>query len=113
MSVCTGSLFLATAGILGGQMVTTNTSDLHRLRHMSEGSSTTVAKNGERFVVNANGGVDGAGLANYRIMTSAGPGAGLELALWLVEYLVGTEVRKGIEHLTEYRSQTGVGLVLD
>lgn len=109
MSVCTGALFLATAGVLKSQTATTNINDLHRLREMVSGTDTVVADDTRRFVVNPSG---SAGRKGLRIMTSRGPGAGLDLSLWVVQEYVGEESRKAVEGLMEYQGRLDEGLVL-
>lgn len=109
MSVCTGALFLATAGVLKGQTATTNINDLHRLREMVSGTDTVVADDTRRFVVNPSGSVGRKGL---RMMTSRGPGAGLDLSMWVVQEYVGEQSRKAAERLMEYQGRLSEGLVL-
>lgn len=111
MSVCTGALLLATAGVLKGQTATTNINDLDRLRKMADRTDTVVADDTRRFVVNQSGG-EGAGRKGFRIMTSRGPGAGLDLSLWIVQEYVGEQSRKAVEDLMEYQGRLSEGLVL-
>lgn len=112
MSVCTGALFLASAGVLEGQTATTNINDLHRLREMVAETSTLIADDTRRFVVNPIGGADGRERKGFRIMTSRGPGAGLDLSMWIVEHYVGEDSRKAVEGLMEYQGRLEEGLVL-
>ena len=113
MSVCTGALFLASQGVLKGQVCTTNSFDLDRLRTMvASAGSTVVGDKGERFVVNPIGGVKGEGLDGYRVITSGGPGAGMDLSLWLIEHFLGIETRIHVENLNAYSSRLEEGLIL-
>ncbi|QIW99568.1 hypothetical protein AMS68_005086 [Peltaster fructicola] len=106
MSVCTGALFLARAGVLKDKSAITNSQDLERLRVLTAGQNTTVAEQGRRFVVNLSEKKPGP-----LIMTSAGPGAGLDLSLWLVKYCAGEQSMRCVEELFEYEGQLKPGLV--
>lgn len=112
MSVCTGALFLASAGVLHGQTVTTNTQHLQQLRIMVSGSDTTVVHDGQRFVVNTTGTANSTKLEGYRIITSAGPGAGLDLSFWVIEHYLGKPARENVEAITEIKARLDEGLVL-
>jgi len=86
LSVCTGALVLAQAGLLANLPATTHHSAFDMLAALSP---TTTVITDQRFV--------DAG----RIMTSGGVSAGIDLALALVEMLLGEEavatVRKDME----------------
>jgi len=86
-SVCTGALLLGAAGRLTGKRATTHASALGELARYG---ATSVAD--ERVVV------DGA------VITAGGVTAGIELGLWLVEWLEGAETRAKITQQMEWRS---------
>lgn len=77
LSVCTGSLLLAKAGLLEGLSATTHFGSLDLLQTLSP--STTVQRD-ERFVDNGT------------IITSAGISAGIDMSLYVVSKLLGKEV---------------------
>lgn len=79
LSVCTGALVLAAAGLLVDRAATTHHTCLDELRALSP-STRVVA--GERFV-----------RADERLWTSAGVSAGVDLALHVVGLLLGAEAR--------------------
>ncbi|KAF4632064.1 hypothetical protein G7Y89_g6066 [Cudoniella acicularis] len=87
LSVCTGSLFLAAAGVLNGLTATTHPFELHRLEAISkEEGETKVVGPKERFVVNA---VGAGGKEGLRVITAGGVTCGIDAALWIVEEAVG------------------------
>src|SRR5580698_2484110 len=77
MSVCTGSLLLAKAGLLDGLRVTTHHSAIDSLRELAPRSTVDPS---ERFHDNGS------------VLTSAGISAGIDCSLYLVGRLLGTEV---------------------
>ncbi len=79
LSVCTGALVLAAAGLLDHRQAATHHAARGELAALSP--STTVVQ-GQRFVQSAE-----------RIWTSAGVSAGVDLALHAVDLLAGTAVR--------------------
>lgn len=79
MSVCSGSLVLAAAGLLQGASATSHHTVLDELRLLSP---TTTVVDGRRFVQ-----------AGERLWTSAGVSAGVDLALHVVELLLGEQAR--------------------
>lgn len=87
LSVCTGSLVLATAGLLGGLEVTTHHGALDLLRATAP---TAHVKEGVRF------------LDNGRVIVSAGISAGIDMALHVVERLLGTELAEEAAAYMEY-----------
>lgn len=79
MSVCSGSLVLAAAGLLEDATATSHHTVLDELRRLSP---TTMVVEGRRFVQ-----------AGERLWTSAGVSAGVDLALHVVELLLGADAR--------------------
>ena len=79
LSVCTGALVLASAGLLAGRPATTHHDCFDELAVISP---TTRVVRGQRFVRSSD-----------RILTSAGVSAGVDLALHVVELLAGRETR--------------------
>ena len=86
-SVCTGSLVFAAAGLLAGRPATTHWAALD---HLADLDSTIDVRRDERYVDDGD------------IITSAGISAGIDMALHLVDRLVGAdrarEVRRGIQY---------------
>jgi transcriptional regulator GlxA family with amidase domain len=89
MSVCTGALVLAEAGLLDGHTVTTHHGSLTILAMRYP---KVTVKRGVRFVD------DG------RIATSAGLSAGIDLALHVVARYYGTEAARQTAYYMEYQS---------
>jgi len=79
LSVCTGALVLAAAGLLDGRPATTHHDAYDELEAMSP---TTKVVRGQRFVRSAD-----------TILTSAGVSAGIDLALHAVQLLAGPTTR--------------------
>lgn len=77
LSVCNGALFLAQAGLLDGLPATTHFSDYHRIEELAP---TAVVKRDVRFVDNG------------KIVTSAGISAGIDMSLYVVGNLLGSEI---------------------
>ena len=90
LSVCTGALLLAQAGVLKNSPATTHHGAFDRLQQISP--TTQVIKD-QRFVQ-----------ASDRIMTSGGISAGIDLSLYLVEKLTGPEALAAVVEEMEYRS---------
>lgn len=84
VSVCTGAMLLAAAGILKGRSATTN-----------HGAIKDLADSGAR-VINARVVDDG------NVITAAGVTSGLDLGLWLVERFYSPRLAQGIEVQMEY-----------
>ncbi|HEY1867731.1 MAG TPA: DJ-1/PfpI family protein [Candidatus Cybelea sp.] len=91
MSVCTGALILAEAGLLSGHLVTTHHSALTMLA-MQYPSASVVR--GVRFVDNG------------AIATSAGLSAGIDLALHVVARYYGKETARLTAYEMEYQSES-------
>ncbi|WP_366854231.1 DJ-1/PfpI family protein [Microcoleus sp. PH2017_22_RUC_O_B] len=88
LSVCTGSLLLAKAGLLGGLAATTHHGALDLLRELAP--NTTIIEN-QRFVDNG------------KIITSGGIAAGIDMSLYVVGKLLGTaQATQTAEHM-EYK----------
>lgn len=85
VSVCTGSLILAAAGLLDGTPATTHWAAQQMLSRLG-----AVPRVDERFV------------AAGRIATAAGVSAGIDLALWLVGQLHGEKQAQAIQLDIEY-----------
>jgi transcriptional regulator GlxA family with amidase domain len=111
LSVCTGSLFLASQGVLTGLTATTHWRSMDILRSIVQekekagGKATKVVE--DRFVVNP---VDRE--KGLRVITSGGISCGLDATLWLIEDVVGREAREMCEKITQYRYRGDEGLVV-
>ncbi|MCR6031511.1 DJ-1/PfpI family protein [Nocardioides sp. zg-579] len=79
MSVCTGSMLLARAGLLAGRPATTHHTTFEELAAIDP---SVVVERGSRFV-----------RSGERLWTSAGVSAGIDLALTVVEELAGPATR--------------------
>jgi transcriptional regulator GlxA family with amidase domain len=87
VSVCTGALVYAAAGMLAGRPATTHWSAFEELLAIDPSID---ARRGERFVD------DGT------VLTSAGVSAGIDLALHVVDRLAGRERARAVRHQIEY-----------
>ena len=88
LSVCTGALLLAKAGLLSNCRATTHHTALGLLKELSP---TTEVVADQRFVQ-----------ASERIMTSGGISAGIDLSLHIVERLLGSATRAAVVSEMEY-----------
>ena len=88
MSVCTGALVLAKAGLLDGLRATTHHDCFGLLREIAP--KTEVVET-DRFVDNG------------RILTAAGISAGIDCALYAVERLLGADAAAHTARYMEYR----------
>ncbi len=86
-SVCTGSFLLARAGLLDGKSVTTHWGSIQRMR---EQYPELDVQEQVRYV--------DAG----QIVTSAGVSAGIDMSLYVIERLCGTEIAGSSARLMEY-----------
>jgi transcriptional regulator GlxA family with amidase domain len=94
LSVCTGALVLATAGVLDGLEATTYHTEIQTLADLVP--SLTV-RPGERWVDNG------------RVITSAGVSAGIDMALHVVGKLLGAnEADKTAQHMEYEHWQSAV-----
>ncbi|MEC6748180.1 DJ-1/PfpI family protein [Marinilactibacillus sp. XAAS-LB27] len=91
-SVCTGAFLLAKAGLLEGKTVTTHFSAIDRL---AESFPSLNVKRSTKFVDEGH------------ILTSAGISAGIELSLYLVGKLLGSNVSENTARQMEYDIQFG------
>lgn len=87
LSVCTGSLLLAKAGLLDGLAATTHHGAMDLLR---ETAPRTTIQPETRFVDNG------------RIMTSAGVSAGIDLSFHVIAKLLGEEAARETARQMEY-----------
>jgi transcriptional regulator GlxA family with amidase domain len=105
LSACTGSLFLASQGVLRGLTATTHSNYFWKLQEICNqqglrAESTNVVD--ERYVVNR---INDRGL---RVITSGGISCGLDATLWLVEDVAGQKAREQVEHHTQYKWRKGL-----
>jgi len=87
LSVCTGSLLLGKAGLLDGLAATTHHGAVDLLRQISPSSLVDPR---ERFIDNG------------RVITSAGVSAGVDMALHVVDRLLGEELALEAAHYMEW-----------
>ena len=87
LSVCTGALLLAKAGLLDGQQATTHHGAIDLLRQVAP---RTVVHSDRRFVDNG------------RVICSAGIAAGIDMSLHVVAKLHGEEVARKTARQMEY-----------
>lgn len=92
LSVCTGSLLLAKAGLLDGASATTHWSAMDLLR---EAAPRATVRPDKQFVDNG------------RVMTSAGISAGIDLSLHAVGKLLGQDVAEATARWMEYKHWKG------
>ncbi len=86
-SVCTGSIFLAHAGILNGLAATTHWSSYDRLKALGAiPTETRVVQSG-------------------KVITSAGVSSGIDMGLVLVAALMGEDMAKAVQLAIEYDPQ--------
>lgn len=92
LSVCTGSLLLAKAGLLDGASATTHWAAMDLLREVAP--RTTICPD-KQFVDNG------------RVMTSAGISAGIDLSLYAVAKLLGEDAAAETARWMEYKHWKG------
>ncbi|MDJ0554148.1 MAG: DJ-1/PfpI family protein [Microcoleaceae cyanobacterium MO_207.B10] len=88
LSVCTGSLILAKAGLLVGLEATTHHLVIDDLRYLAP---TTQVLENQRFVDNG------------QIITAAGISAGIDMCLYVVSILLGKEIAEKTAKYMEYK----------
>ena len=88
LSVCTGALLLAAAGLLAGLRATTHHG---AFEHLALLSPTTTIVEDERFVATTD-----------RILTSGGISAGIDLSLAVVERILGPKAKATVVEEMEY-----------
>lgn len=98
LSVCTGALLLAKAGLLDGLEATTHHGSLDLLQAMA---SRTIVHTDRRWVDNG------------RVICSAGIAAGIDMSLHVVARLCGTEVARQSARQMEYPWNPGEGHEID
>ncbi|HXY35390.1 MAG TPA: DJ-1/PfpI family protein [Planctomycetaceae bacterium] len=92
LSVCTGSLLLAKAGLLDGLETTTHWATLDLLRQLAPKATVHTDR---RYVDNG------------RIVCSAGVAAGIDMSLHIVERLLGTEAATKTARYIDYPWRAG------
>jgi transcriptional regulator GlxA family with amidase domain len=86
-SVCTGSIYLAAAGILGGQEATTHWAWAEQLeRHGARYTEQRVVEHG-------------------KVITAAGVSSGIDMALTLLGRMYGPQLAEGVQLGIEYDPQ--------
>ncbi len=90
LSVCTGSLVLATAGLLDGLAATTHHRAIDELR---AAAPRTAVHDDARIVDNG------------RVVTSSGVSAGIDMSLYVVARLLGAEQARETASYTEYEGR--------
>jgi transcriptional regulator GlxA family with amidase domain len=94
LSVCTGALLLASAGLLDGLEATTHHGALDLLRETAPGARV---REGVRFVDNG------------RVVLSAGISAGIDMSLHVVERLLGEDLAEEAASYMEYHWDRNAG----
>ena len=89
LSVCTGALILAKAGILDGLKATTHHQAYDELREIITNSK--IVEKGQRFVDNG------------RVITSGGISAGIDMSFHVIERLYGKDTAENTSDYMEYR----------
>lgn len=98
LSVCTGALLLGRAGLLDGLGATTHHASYQLLREVAP---RAIVREHERFIDNG------------PVIVSAGVAAGIDMALHVVERLVGPELAEEAAQYMEYHWDRNEGGLLD
>lgn len=101
LSICTGSLILAAAGILDGMKITTHHNARALVKNLVEehgGEAEVVEDRIVEQVFRGKGGED----LGTDVITSGGVSGGIDAALYLVKKLVGSECASGTAAWIEY-----------
>jgi len=85
-SVCTGSMLLEAAGVIGGRNVTTHWAMIDTFRE----KGTVTVLDSRRYVRDGN------------VVTAAGVSAGIDMSLWVVGQLYGVDHARGVQRMMEY-----------
>lgn len=101
LSVCTGSLILATAGVLDGMKVTTHHSARALVKDLVKEHGGEIEVVEDRVVEEPLKGRDGEDLG-IDIITSGGVSSGIDASFYLVRRLVGAECAKNTAAYVEY-----------
>jgi len=104
LSVCTGSLFIAAAGVLDGLAATTHAGYYSNLQEIAASKGDTKVLE-ERFVVNKVNEEKG-----LRIVTSGGVTCGLDSCIWLVGEIAGKDCKEQSAREVQYTYNEGVVL---
>jgi transcriptional regulator GlxA family with amidase domain len=89
LSVCTGALILAAAGILDGRKATTHWQALNELKAFPK-----VTVEHQRYI------------RDGKVITSAGVSAGIDMALYIIKELYGSTFSADVAHRMEYVART-------
>jgi len=89
LSVCTGALILAAAGILDGKRATTHLEALNELKAFPK-----ISVDHQRYI------------RDGRVITSAGVSAGIDMALYVVKELYGSTICADVARRMEYTART-------
>lgn len=104
MSVCTGALLLAGAGVLKGLRATTHHIALDVLEGMGQAQGSG-EENNKIEVVKGQRVVDAGVRQGVRILTAGGVSSGIDSSLYLVELIAGREVADYSAKMMEHRRQ--------
>ncbi|EPQ55414.1 class I glutamine amidotransferase-like protein [Gloeophyllum trabeum ATCC 11539] len=103
LSVCTGSVILGAAGVLGGKEATTHHMFYDMLSEVSAKAGGKVELVKERRWVDA-----GFNEAGVRIVTAGGVSSGMDASLYVVEKMVGKDAADLAGEIVEFESRQEV-----